>query len=221
MVTRARYVHRVPEGVTLAQAALTGPLAVVHKGLRRLGSSANDGVPRRCAVLGAGTIGHLTALVLKLRGHDVTVFDLDAGRLAAFDGRVPTSTSLARLEDFEWLIEATGKHKVLEAALQQSASGAALLLLGFPYAEHSFNFSFESLLACDRAIIGSVGSSRRDFLEALRVLPLLDTTAFLRTSFPLSDFEKAFAAARSRSSLKVMLTADEMQASGIASLAAS
>ena len=38
LITRARYVHRVPEPVTLAQAALTEPLAVVHKALRRLGS---------------------------------------------------------------------------------------------------------------------------------------------------------------------------------------
>ncbi len=38
LVTRARYVHKVPDAVSLAQAALAEPLAVVIKGLRRLGS---------------------------------------------------------------------------------------------------------------------------------------------------------------------------------------
>ena len=51
LVTRARYVHRVPASVTLAQAALAEPLAVVIKGMRRLGS-----IPRRRSV--ATMCGH-------------------------------------------------------------------------------------------------------------------------------------------------------------------
>src|SRR5690606_34327325 len=75
LVTRARYVHKVPEGVSLAQAALAEPMAVVVKGLRRLGSQSEGDRKRRCAVIGAGTIGQLAARVLALRGHEVTVFD--------------------------------------------------------------------------------------------------------------------------------------------------
>ncbi len=40
LVTRARYAHKVPDGISLAQAALAEPLAVVIKGLRRLGALA-------------------------------------------------------------------------------------------------------------------------------------------------------------------------------------
>ena len=46
LVTRARYVHRVPDSVTLAQAALAEPLAVVHKALRRLGSQPQGDRPQ-------------------------------------------------------------------------------------------------------------------------------------------------------------------------------
>ena len=98
LVTRARYVHRVPDSVTLAQAALAEPLAVVHKALRRLGSKPQGDRPRRCAVVGAGTIGHLTAQVLALRGHAVTVFDRERDRLSLLNGPSATSTDTGDLE---------------------------------------------------------------------------------------------------------------------------
>ncbi len=47
LVTRARYLHKVPEGVTQAQAALAEPLAVVIKGLRRIGSAPTGDRRRR------------------------------------------------------------------------------------------------------------------------------------------------------------------------------
>jgi len=203
-VTRARYVHRVPEGVSLAQAALTEPLAVVHKGLRRLGSKGAGDSPRQCAVIGAGTIGHLAARVLIARGHAVTVVDRSAERLAALNGSIATVEKLQDPERFDWLIEATGQQAVLNQLLEQSRPGATLLLLGLPYANQNFNF--ESIVAFDRSVIGSVGSTALDFRAALAALPTIDTTPFLRHTFPLADFEQALAAARSHTVLKVMLT---------------
>ncbi len=132
LVTRARYAHKVPGEVTLAQAALAEPLAVVMKGLRRLGASSAATQPRRCAVVGAGTIGHLAARVLAQRGHDVTVFDREASRLALLSDVAATSTSLSQLDAFDWFVEATGDQALLTPLLQQSATGATLLLLGLP-----------------------------------------------------------------------------------------
>ena len=206
MVTRARYVHRIPDSVTLAQAALAEPLAVVHKALRRLGSQPHGDKPRQCAVVGAGTIGHLTAQVLALRGHSVTVFDRERDRLGFLNGIAETSTTLEKLDRFEWLIEATGQQGVLSTLLQQASTGATVLLLGLPYSAQPFNF--ESLVAYDRTIVGSVGSSGADFQQALATLPQIDTTPFLGASYPLAEFEKAWSAARSRRVLKVMLKAD-------------
>jgi 2-desacetyl-2-hydroxyethyl bacteriochlorophyllide A dehydrogenase len=206
LVTHARYLHRVPENVSLAQAALTEPLAVVHKALRRLGSTAGDNRPKKCAVIGAGTIGHLAARVLALRGHNVTVFDRSRQRLALLDGVVSTAQSLDELQEYEWLIEATGEQTVLTTLLQESATGSTVLLLGLPYGSQSFNF--ESIVAFDRSVVGSVGSSGTDFEAALAILSSIDTAPFLRVSYPLDEFEKAWTLARSRTVLKVMLKAD-------------
>jgi 2-desacetyl-2-hydroxyethyl bacteriochlorophyllide A dehydrogenase len=205
-VTRARYVHRIPDAVSLAEAALTEPLAVVHKGLRRLGStsSADAEIPKRCAVIGAGTIGHLAARVLASRGHSVTVFDKDQARLNALKGTVATSLRLEDLDRFEWFVEATGSQAILSDLLKQTPTGATLLLLGLPYSNQPF--SFESIVSFDRSVVGSVGSSGLDFDAALATLPLIDTSPFLGVSYRLEDYDKALTAARSRDVLKVMLT---------------
>ena len=206
LVTRARYVHKVPASVTLAQAALAEPLAVVVKGLRRLGSTVQDDRSRRCAVVGAGAIGQFAARVLALRGHSVTVVDRERSRLAHLGGVVSTSESLDGLDQFEWVVEATGSLTVLSTVLHKSATGASILLMGLPYGPQPF--SFESVVSFDRTIVGSVGSSGADFEEALRTLTMIDTTPFLQASLPLDQFEKAWSLARSRSVLKVMLQPD-------------
>ncbi|HTM32722.1 MAG TPA: alcohol dehydrogenase catalytic domain-containing protein [Vicinamibacterales bacterium] len=207
LVTRARYVHRIPAGVTMAQAVLAEPLAVVIKAMRRLGSVREGDRPRRCAVVGAGTIGQLAARVLVQRGHSVTVFDQLADRLSLVCEKVATAQNLDGLEQFDWIVEATGDQNVLSTLLQRSGTGATLLLMGLPYANQAF--SFESIVSFDRAVIGSVGSSAADFEEALHVLQHIDTRPFLQAAFPLADFEKAWLTVRSRSVLKVMLQPDQ------------
>jgi len=206
MVTRARYAHKIPDNVSLAKASLAAPLAGVHKGLRRLGSQTQGDRKRRCLVVGAGTIGHLAALVLASRGHEVTVYDADPERLRDFRAGIQTTTSLGELAKFEWLIEATGKSRPLSALVDEGAPGATLLLLGQPYAPVTCNF--ESLAASDRSVIGSIGAGRRDFDEALAILPSLETSAFMNATFPLREYEKAFAAVRTRAALKVLLATE-------------
>jgi len=210
VVSRARFAHRVPDNVSRPEAALAEPLAVVMKGLRRLGATAAAAQPRRCAVVGAGAIGNLAAQVLALRGYEVTAFDRVSGRLSLLGGRMSTSESLTGLERFDWIVEATGNQSVLETVLKDSATGATLLLLGLPYGLHEF--SFESIVGFDKTVIGSVGSNGGDFREALNTLPLLDKAAFLTARYPVEDFEQAWDAVRSRVHLKVMLVADPIAA---------
>jgi len=140
----------------------------------------------------------------------VTVFDRESARLARLGGALKTSTSLDELGVFEWLVEATGDQAALDSMLQRSATGATLLLLGLPYAHR--NFSFESIVGFDRAVVGSVGSSGRDFEDALAMLGTLDTTTFLEAFYPLEDYEHAWAAVRSKKYLKVMLKIDDAAA---------
>ncbi len=206
VVSRARFAHRVPDNVSLPEAALAEPLAVVMKAMRRLGAVSADVQPRRCGVVGAGTIGNLAAQVLALRGYEVTAFDRVPARLSLLGGRMATSNTLTDLKCFDWLVEATGDQSVLETLLRDSATGATLLLLGLPYGPHEF--SFESIVGFDKTVVGSVGSNGGDFREALATLPALDKSAFLTAQYRVEDFELAWSDVRSRAHLKVMLTVD-------------
>jgi D-3-phosphoglycerate dehydrogenase len=204
LVVPARFVHRVPASLDLRQACLAEPLAVALKGLKRLARAwGADSQPKTCAVLGAGPLGRLCALVLAHRGHEVTLFDQDTRRLSDIGPSIATSQTLDHLREFDALVEATGQQPALEAALETSRTGATILLIGLPYARAAF--SFERIVAYDKVVVGSVGSSANEFVEALALLAALDTAAFTQTVLPLAQFEQGWEAARTRSHLKVLL----------------
>ncbi len=204
-VAPARFVQKLAPGTDMRQAALIEPLAVNLKGLRRLfGGRPNGGSPGRCAVVGAGPLGHLCARILDLQGHRVRAFDRSPERLEFFTGTgVEVSESLEELADFPTVVEVTGNPEALDRVLHDSPAGADILLLGLPYAER--RFSFENIAAYDKTVIGSVGSTGEDFSAAIRLLPELDLAAFTRHSAPLADYHKAWEMSRQPDVLKVMI----------------
>jgi 2-desacetyl-2-hydroxyethyl bacteriochlorophyllide A dehydrogenase len=70
-------VHRIPEGTGYSAAALAEPLAVCCHAVKR--SEITYG--QKAVVIGGGPIGIMTALVLKSKGCDVIVSEMDSGRL--------------------------------------------------------------------------------------------------------------------------------------------
>jgi threonine dehydrogenase-like Zn-dependent dehydrogenase/glycosyltransferase involved in cell wall biosynthesis len=203
----ARFVHRLPASLATDKAALAEPVAVILKGLRRLAPHlASRTTPWRCAVLGAGPLGHICARILTHQGHAVTAYDRNPDRLALFDGtEIATSDTLTDLNEFDALIEITGDPDVLDAALRNSRANAALLLLGLPYGERQF--SFEAIAAYDKFIVGSVGSTAADFDDAIDLLPSLDLREHLNCQLPLAAFEDGWQKARAGEVLKVILNA--------------
>ena len=207
MVSSSRFVHKLPAGADMMRAALTEPTAVCLKGLRRLDRvlAGRDTQGMRCAVLGAGPLGHLCALILDKRGFDVTAFDRNLARRQEFDGTdIKTDDQLSSLNGFDVIIEITGDPDVLDHALHHSPANATLLLLGLPYAKREF--SFEAIAAYDKTVVGSVGSSKEDFEDAIKILPSLRLDPFFQCVMPLSQFQEAWAASKTGDQLKVIIT---------------
>jgi 2-desacetyl-2-hydroxyethyl bacteriochlorophyllide A dehydrogenase len=204
VVVPGRFVHRLPKDFDLRKASLCEPMAVVLKGIRRLErtlQSASDS--QRCAVVGAGPLGNLCAQTLALRGHQVTVFDRNPRRLEYFsDLKISGSNNLAQLHEYEVLVEVTGDPDALGDILHNSPAGATILLLGLPYAHRQF--TFEKIVAFDKTVVGSVGSSAKDFADAITLLPQLETASFFEKILPLSDFAHAWELTRSQNYLKVI-----------------
>jgi 2-desacetyl-2-hydroxyethyl bacteriochlorophyllide A dehydrogenase len=204
-----KFVHRLPPEIDLVAACLCEPLAVAIKGIKRLRRTwrqKQKKISQNCAIVGAGPIGHLCARVFSQWGHNVTVFDRHPKRLDYFaNSSIEVSQDLSNLDKFDNIIEATGDPDALDDILRISRSGSSILLLGLPYAHR--NYTFESIVAYDKIIIGSVGSSAKHFKMAIELLPDIDTSAFTEKVMPLSDFRQAWRLAQSQKYLKIILAA--------------
>ncbi|MBA3497319.1 MAG: alcohol dehydrogenase catalytic domain-containing protein, partial [Gemmatimonadales bacterium] len=136
------YIVKVPDGLK-AVGVLLEPTTVVEKGIaqayeiqRRL----RVWRPRRAAVMGAGTIGLLAALALRLRGLDVTVFGrtakpyLNSDLIEALGARYETTVELPILEGarrhgpFDLIFEATGSSAVVFDSMRALGKNGVLVL---------------------------------------------------------------------------------------------
>jgi L-iditol 2-dehydrogenase len=123
----AAALHRIPDGLDVAGAAVAEPLAACVHAVSRAGASAAAGV---AAVLGGGTMGLMVARLLVLDGASVTLADRHAERRAqaeAFGAR-----AVAALEPgaHPLVFEAVGRPEAWRAAVQAAAPGAAVVLVG-------------------------------------------------------------------------------------------
>ncbi|MEN6318265.1 MAG: alcohol dehydrogenase catalytic domain-containing protein [Syntrophaceae bacterium] len=188
----ARFVHKLPDEASLNKACLIEPLAVAVRGINKLFLGENSRQKKLIAVLGHGTIGNLCAQLITLRGHDIVIFDNNPLRIRdlKINEHVGGETNIVGLDRFDYIVEATGNPDVLKKALGESKTGVKILLLGLPYA--SFDFNFESIVSHDKTILGSVGSSKKEFDQAVDIYEKMDLDSLTRNVFPLSNYEKAW-----------------------------
>src|SRR5204863_9440835 len=121
-VDDAEFIVKVPQGLKHV-GVLLEPFTVVEKGIHQayeIQRRLKVWRPRRAAVVGAGTIGLLAALALRLRGIDVTVFALtqkpylNADLVEAIGARYVSTRDLPLVEGavqhgpFDLIFEATG-----------------------------------------------------------------------------------------------------------------
>lgn len=207
MKVSERFVHRLADNAELEKACLIEPLAVVIRGIKKL-IPFNEDNSKKVAVLGFGTIGNLCAQVMISKGLRVTVYDKNETRIKnindnTFEGR----TEITNIEDFDYIVEATGNPEALKRVLYESKTGVKILLLGFPYAEFSFNF--ESIVSFDKTIIGSVGGSKIEFDEAVSVYNELNLESLTQDIFTLDDYENAWNGLKNGDVTKAILSINE------------
>jgi len=202
VVIPGSFVHKIPEDLDQKTAALTEPLAVVLRALRRIENRLYQ--KSNIAVIGAGPIGNLCAQVLCHKGYQVSVFDKNNDRLEFLKEKaLKTYSSIDDLEKFDVIVEATGSKEVLERVLSKSGFDSTVLLLGFPYGD--INYNFENLVGEEKVIVGSVGAEEEDFGEALKLLKELDMALFTEKVLPLEDFKKAWQIHNTSKHLKILL----------------
>ena len=131
-------VLRVPDGLSLREAALAEPLAVALHGLTRGGVTAGQ----RVLVTGAGPIGALSVAAARARGvTDIVVSEPHPGRRALAERLGATTVAPDELvtppypgdavdEPFDVALECSGHAVAMEAALGQLRPAGTLVIVG-------------------------------------------------------------------------------------------
>ena len=175
------YIVKIPPGLKEV-AVLLEPTTVVEKGIaqayeiqRRL----RVWRPRKAAVMGAGTIGLLAALALRLRGLDVTVFGRTAAPYLNSDlivelGARYLSTVITPIVDgarrhgpFDLIFEATGASSVVFESMQALAKNGVLVLSSVTGGDRMIQvpadrINLEFVLG-NKVMVGTVNANREYF----------------------------------------------------------
>jgi glucose 1-dehydrogenase len=190
-VDDARYLVKVPAGLGEA-AVLLEPTSVAEKGItqafeiqRRLRVWA----PRRAAVLGAGPLGLLATMILRLRGLEVTTFGLDQppylnSEMAEALGARYLSTRKASLGQvaqadgaFDMIFEATGFSPLVFEGMQALAKNGVLVLSSVTGGDRKVEVPADALnlgfVLGNKVMVGTVNASRSDFEAGVRDLAMM------------------------------------------------
>jgi threonine dehydrogenase-like Zn-dependent dehydrogenase/GT2 family glycosyltransferase len=202
---KSRYVHKLPDDVSLLSASSIEPLAVVHKAFNRIGLyDVAESEREKILIIGSGPMGHLSARLGQLWGHEITVYDLDQNRLNYLkDIPITTLNKEPDFHKFSIIIECTGNDELAANVIEKSSAATTILLLGLPYNKKLVDL--ENIVSFDKKIVGSVGSNAGAFEAAIRLAGQIDLTNFNDTIFEFDDWSKAWAMHKTKNKLKVKL----------------
>jgi threonine dehydrogenase-like Zn-dependent dehydrogenase len=161
---------------------LLEPTTVVEKGIaqayeiqRRL----RVWRPRKAAVMGAGTIGLLAAMALRLRGLDVTVFGrtarpyLNSDLIEALGARYESTVTLPIVEGakqygpFDLIFEATGSSPVVFESMQALGKNGVLVLSSVTGGDQMIQVPADRInlafVLGNKVMVGTVNANREYF----------------------------------------------------------
>ena len=187
-VDDAEFLVKVAPGLSEV-GVLLEPTTVVEKGIaqafeiqRRL----RVWHPRKAAVMGAGTIGLLAALVLRLRGLDVTVFGrtrkpyLNAELVEALGARylstgdTPIQDGAGAFGPFDLIFEATGASAVVFESMRALAKNGVLVLSSVTGGDHRIEVPADKInlefVLGNKVMVGTVNANREYFEVGVRDL---------------------------------------------------
>jgi threonine dehydrogenase-like Zn-dependent dehydrogenase len=181
-----QFVVKIPRGLREV-GVLLEPMSVAQKGItqaweiqRRL----KVWRPRKAAVMGAGTLGLLATLVLRLRGLDVTTFGrtprpyLNADLLDTIGARYVNTAergiaaAAGEFGPFDVIFEGTGSSAVVFESMQVVAKNGVLVLTSITGGSKALEvpadrINLEFVLG-NKVMLGSVNASRENFETGVR-----------------------------------------------------
>jgi 2-desacetyl-2-hydroxyethyl bacteriochlorophyllide A dehydrogenase len=204
---------RLPEGVSLREAALVEPVAVAVHDVRRSELGPGD----RAVVIGAGPIGVLIATVATAFGAEVVVAEIDGKRRAAAEQMGLRTIDPAAVDQVAWVEEWTGG---AGADVVFEVSGAAAAVLGATalakvrgtlvvVAIHSQPrpIDLHRVFWRELRILGARVYERRDFERAVELVAAGDIPAdrLITRVLPLAETASAFEVLEAGEAMKLLV----------------
>jgi 2-desacetyl-2-hydroxyethyl bacteriochlorophyllide A dehydrogenase len=207
---------KIPDSLSMEQAAMVEPLSVALHGCHRGEVSAED----KAVIFGAGPIGLCTAICLKYLGLEkIVAVDMSEYRLAAAEsiGAIAFKPGSSDLAEFlmdqhgttnlagmpvpvpvpatDIYLEATGAKPVFEQLVNTARTGARVVILGLH--KQPVELDLANVLLRELKLIGSMGYAD-EFPEVIRILTSgeVDVSQVITHRFPLTDFDQALAQAK-------------------------
>ncbi len=188
VVDEPEYIIRVPEEMT-ETGVLMEPMSVAQKAIEqayRIQQRLRVWRPRKVAVLGAGTLGLLSTLVLRLRGLDVTTFGntmppfLNSQLIEQIGGRY-VSTKETSLTDasakyglFDLILEGTGYSPLVFEAMNVLAKNGVLAMVSVTGGERKVEIPADKInlgfVLGNKVAFGSVNANREYFESGVKDL---------------------------------------------------
>jgi L-iditol 2-dehydrogenase len=203
LVLPARNLHRVPDALSDAAAALSEPLACVCNSL--LDPSAvepGDDV----LVVGPGAIGLIAAQVARAAGGRVTVCgtERDGPRLA-LAGELGFETSAAAAPEADVVVECSGAGPGIAGALRAARRRGRIVQMGLRGADVTIPYDLICFheLTVTAGFASNPGSWRRAM--ALLEAGAVELEPLVSEVVPLRDWRRAFEASRAGSGVKFVL----------------
>ena len=191
--------HSVPDNVPDEMAVFVEPLAAAYAALRDTPKDAGD----RVIIFGDGRLGQLIARVFQAEGYHPLLIGRHAKKLAlAAQAGVETALEPPAGQEYDIAIDVTGNAQALQQIFGLLRPRGALIL--------KTTSAYKSELDLSPVVVNElrvIGSRCGPFPRAIRALSQgdIDPRPLITAQFPLEQAETAFALARQRESLKVLL----------------
>jgi threonine dehydrogenase-like Zn-dependent dehydrogenase len=185
-VDDADYIVKVPQGLRDV-GVLLEPLTVAEKGIQQayeIQRRLRVWKPKRAAVMGAGTIGLLATLVLRLRGIDVTTFALsrkpylNSDLIEAIGARYESTADLPIIQGarkygpFDLIFEATGFSPVVFESMQALGKNGVLVLSSVTGGDRKVEVPADKInldfVLGNKVMVGTVNANREYFEMGVR-----------------------------------------------------
>lgn len=187
-VDDAEFIIKIPQGLKEV-GVLLEPTTVVEKGIvqafeiqRRL----RVWKPKRAAVLGAGTIGLLATLILRLRGFEVITFGLqkkpylNSNLLEEIGAKYESTLELSVIDStekygkYDLIFEATGFSPIVFEAMQALGKNGVLVLSSVTGGDRMVEIPADKInldfVLGNKVMVGTVNANREYFEQGVKDL---------------------------------------------------